>query len=980
MGGGFAEHGIEGMYFPNSSFEGDPAFTRHDVRIDFDWGKLRPIGGSHTPGFKDFPRDEFSVRWKGQLNPRFSGAHTFKLRADGNVALTIGIQGADKQQEFESKDGGLSAQVELTEGKLYDIQVEYQHARGAARCQLSWSSEHFREEVVAPVVSSGLNIASWYGTIFADRIREIRYSDQKRDVDVRGWPTKDNFQLVIGEYPGGGLPVLAGTYLLRFKGKAQVALVCCESGSRFRVGNKTYGGTLPRGVGYDKKTNTTSAYMVLEGSRIFARFTETSRGSGKSGAGVTDIQLMRPISQGSNEVHPVGSVVYRPMAEAIARHHTTLRYLGAANHGEERTWSDRILPGYAFFQKDFRENYESLIMLANETGKDLYLTLPVLVDDDYLNKVALLLQYGSDGREPYTKPVSTPAYPPLNPNLKVYFEVGNEIWNWAFKSTQLARQAAQESAKAQSEDWKIINFDGAIDKPGEIVGVRRWHALRTVRASQIFRNVFEDEFDRVRPLVLYQYDDRQGTASISLRFIDDYFNNVGGRFVNEPHPPAYHIWGSGGATYYGVGNPKGKQDDIKFSNGSFESPDLSNQTAKRGPAESGWKFTGNAGIYRVESKVDAVGPLKNAPVPEEGNQAAFLFGSSSISQTLRFDRPGRFAIAFRAAGEARMRLANFQILIGEKALGPVEQNRILPGSRATIEGYARNITSLGEEYGSLVFEVDAPGQRTFTFQGLSPEDRYVALDQIEVRDVDALVDSGFDSGEAIGLEAKSEALEEKLRKKATFARSFGLQVVGYEAGWSVGGDFKQQPMQNWAKYLHPGTVELNDQAIDRFLAMDGFLQVWGVHRFFPDHDFEHAGDYSVMKSIRTFTLRPQPEVEFGNAIPAELSADDAHWSVSPPKARAATLGILQGCAEASEDTDGRSGWASFLVRADEAADRTIQISGSGLNNVRLFIDGAPIEVESKGGDVTANQRMYVGLHSVRVVLPPGAKIQKLSIR
>ena len=45
-GGGFTGAGIEGAYFANPDLDGTPSFIRRDVRIDFDWKDVRPIGGS----------------------------------------------------------------------------------------------------------------------------------------------------------------------------------------------------------------------------------------------------------------------------------------------------------------------------------------------------------------------------------------------------------------------------------------------------------------------------------------------------------------------------------------------------------------------------------------------------------------------------------------------------------------------------------------------------------------------------------------------------------------------------------------------------------------------------------------------------------------------------------------------------------------------------------------------------------------------
>ena len=47
-GGGFTAGGVLGQYFANPDLDGSPAFSRTDVRIDFDWQGRAP-GGSTSP-------------------------------------------------------------------------------------------------------------------------------------------------------------------------------------------------------------------------------------------------------------------------------------------------------------------------------------------------------------------------------------------------------------------------------------------------------------------------------------------------------------------------------------------------------------------------------------------------------------------------------------------------------------------------------------------------------------------------------------------------------------------------------------------------------------------------------------------------------------------------------------------------------------------------------------------------------------------
>ena len=75
-GGGYTLGGLTGAYFTNAAFTGAPGFTRRDVRIDFGANSLPP-GGAGQAGdlaFRSVPAENFSVRWTGQIVPRFSEA------------------------------------------------------------------------------------------------------------------------------------------------------------------------------------------------------------------------------------------------------------------------------------------------------------------------------------------------------------------------------------------------------------------------------------------------------------------------------------------------------------------------------------------------------------------------------------------------------------------------------------------------------------------------------------------------------------------------------------------------------------------------------------------------------------------------------------------------------------------------------------------------------------------------------------------
>lgn len=92
-------------------------------------------------------------------------------------------------------------------------------------------------------------------------------------------------------------------------------------------------------------------------------------------------------------------------------------------------WSDRNIPSSMFWGNIRGVPFEIMVELCNELDTDLWLTLPHLVDDTYVQNLARLVRYGSDGVNPYTSTQTSPVYPPLNSNLRVWVEYSNEVWS-----------------------------------------------------------------------------------------------------------------------------------------------------------------------------------------------------------------------------------------------------------------------------------------------------------------------------------------------------------------------------------------------------------------------------------------------------------------------------------------------------------------------------------------------------------------------
>ena len=131
--------GLTGAYFNGTSFDA-PVASRVDPTVSFDWGTRAPMAGVDA--------DNFSIRWRGKVMPRYSGAYTFYLTCDRGARLWI-----DNRQVIDSWSGsqGQSAAtgaIALAAGQKYDIKLEYYDDQATARCKLEWASAFQAREVV----------------------------------------------------------------------------------------------------------------------------------------------------------------------------------------------------------------------------------------------------------------------------------------------------------------------------------------------------------------------------------------------------------------------------------------------------------------------------------------------------------------------------------------------------------------------------------------------------------------------------------------------------------------------------------------------------------------------------------------------------------------------------------------------------------------------------------------------------------------
>jgi hypothetical protein len=128
------------------------------------------------------------------------------------------------------------------------------------------------------------------------------------------------------------------------------------------------------------------------------------------------------------------------------------------NNTPAANWQDRDLTSRFSFSNDKGVPYEDIIKLANTLNKDIWINVPYHATADYVTQMARLFR------------------DTLNPNLHVYVEFSNEVWNPGFEQMRANQQAAWADASLTRTD----DFGRQAQLYGKLAG----------RAAQIFQQTF----------------------------------------------------------------------------------------------------------------------------------------------------------------------------------------------------------------------------------------------------------------------------------------------------------------------------------------------------------------------------------------------------------------------------------------------------------------------------------------------------------
>jgi len=327
--------------------------------------------------------------------------------------------------------------------------------------------------------------------------------DEKARLGADGWPLGDfGVVLMVGQ---ADVPQTSGVYVLSFTGHARVEAVASPAVLR-----------KPR---YDAQKNHSTWEVVMPpgAAQLMLRFTAT-------GPGVKDLKVIRP---GYDAVHPPSFT--RLFLQHVAAF-KTLRFMDwlHTNGSTVRTWEQRADPHTTHFLGAAGVPWERILELSNTNGSDLWLNLPVEADDDYIRQLALLCRTM------------------LKPDLHVYLEYSNEVWNAGFGQFHKNLQLTREELALHANSTLRAGGETDVNRLAY-----RHTAQRLLDMAAIFRSVYGPRAyaQRIHPLLAAQVV-QPAILQLQLRFIEMAYG-----------PPADYLYGLAVAPYFNLG-PHQTEDDL----------------------------------------------------------------------------------------------------------------------------------------------------------------------------------------------------------------------------------------------------------------------------------------------------------------------------------------------------------------------------------------------------------------------------------
>ncbi|PSJ74815.1 hypothetical protein C7N43_22065 [Sphingobacteriales bacterium UPWRP_1] len=173
-----------------------------------------------------------------------------------------------------------------------------------------------------------------------------------------------------------------------------------------------------------------------------------------------------------------------------------LRFMdwGHTNNNPVTDWANRSSMSYFTYATPTGVPYEVMIQLANQLQKDVWICVPHAANDNYVTQMATLFRDN------------------LNPNLTIYLEYSNEVWNWIFDQSHYNDQnrptnlnyarAYAEKAKRIFQIWHGV-FGAQSGRVKRVLGIQTTYNYLN---EQILSQLDQSEWDFGAPTHYFGLD------------------------------------------------------------------------------------------------------------------------------------------------------------------------------------------------------------------------------------------------------------------------------------------------------------------------------------------------------------------------------------------------------------------------------------------------------------------------------------------
>jgi hypothetical protein len=152
--------GLYGQYYNNKNLEGNPVISQIDSMINFRWGPNSPQDGVVN-------EDNFSVSWRGYLEPLFSEKYQLHLTTDDGTRMWFNDELViDDWMNHPPKEHDI--EVDLEAETKYKIEIEYFESEGGAQAELEWSSPNSRKAHIPASQLFPIELGSFHGRLWHD--------------------------------------------------------------------------------------------------------------------------------------------------------------------------------------------------------------------------------------------------------------------------------------------------------------------------------------------------------------------------------------------------------------------------------------------------------------------------------------------------------------------------------------------------------------------------------------------------------------------------------------------------------------------------------------------------------------------------------------------------------------------------------------------------------------------------------------------